>query len=811
MNAAQGLVFGCTASLAMAAQAGAPDPAPTLSIPIEPQSLAGALNEFATQTGLQLIYVSQVAAAQRSPGAPRGLPPREALGRLLEGTGLDFEFLNDRTVRIYSRTARPHARSPPSSAAQPGTGPASLAPLEEVVVNANRRMEPADLTPVSSTVWTEKAMALAGVKGIEEIGALTPGVDFGYNSRLGDFYTSIDIRGVGDMHGTTTTLILNDTQLVAGRGDSYIRLFPFAFDLDRIEVLRGPQGGRMAEDTLSGAIRFFVNEPSVSDFSGQAHAEFTTTARGAPSYEAGASAGGPLVADRVGFRASGWYRVDGGYIDRVNPFSGSLVDDEANRITRKSARVALAWAPTDSVRITPAVVIQSMDGEDISSFFESLSDPANGELKNGSQIAQPWGDELALGSLRVRVRSRSIDFWSLTSYYQHTADAMLDVSGTEVFNPTAGTAQGRHNVFSQELRLSRLEPDARVRWSTGFAYWDRRVHEGSWAGDHQEGSESAMVSHYTSLVAHGEIAFEVADRLTASVGLRVARAEYDADTLIEPTSHVEGRDEYATPDFGLTYQADDRRSIYLTAARGYRAGGIYGPVLGCGNEDGPVPYPADDLWSYELGTKQSGVLAGRVDLDAGVFYIQWSHSAEPPSVGCLGINYLPPNAAVSKGLSFASRLYFNDQLRFGLSVAYTDAYYTKTIGPKDAPTIRDGDQLGASPWTITASIERDFPLAVGSASIRADYTWRQANDGPFVQQSPTSPYYDPNFRTEPSTHMLNLRAVMAWKKLEAALFVTNALDSQPALGRAHVCCDDPLYTASTFRPRTVGVSATWRL
>jgi hypothetical protein len=76
---------------------------------------------------------------------------------------------------------------------------------------------------------------------------------------------------------------------------------------------------------------------------------------------------------------------------------------------------------------------------------------------------------------------------------------------------------------------------------------------------------------------------------------------------------------------------------------------------------------------------------------------------------------------------------------------------------------------------------------------------------------PDSPYYDPNHRSEPSTQILNLRAVIAWKRFEAALFVTNALDSQPALGRAHVCCDDPLYTVSTFRPRTVGVSTTWRM
>jgi hypothetical protein len=799
--------LGCAATIAIAAHSAAAQPAATLTAGIEPQSLAGALNDFATQTGLQLIYVSRIVAAERSAGAPGGLPPHEALGRLLEGTGLAFAFLNDRTVRIYVPAMRPHARSPPP----PGADYAGLAPLEEVVVNASRRMEPATLSPVSATVWTEQAMEFAGVKGIEEIGALTPGVGFSYNSRLGDYFTGLDIRGVSEMHGNLTTLIFNDTQLLAGRGETYLRLYPFAFDLDRIEVLRGPQGGRLLEDTLSGAVHFHSNEPSLSDFSGQAHTELATTARGAPSYEAGVAAGGPIDPGRFGFRASGWYRVDGGYIDRVDPFTGAVVDDDSNRVTRKSARVALAWAPTDTVRIAPELIIQSTNGDDVSSFLVSLSDPDGGVLKNGYQIAQPWDDELDLASIRVTAETGSFDVWTLTSYYRENSHVILDASGTEFYNPTPGYAHLNQEVFSQEARLSSPDPDARIRWSAGFGYWDRSVRETSWAGDHLEGSDSDTLSKYATFAVTGEVALRISNRLTANAGLRVARANYDAATLVEPTSRVEHDDSYATPNLGLTYESGDTGSVYLIAAKGYRAGGIYAPILGCGNLDGPVPYPADDLWSYELGTKQNGLLDGRVELDAGAYYMQWAHAFEPPSVGCIALSYLQPSAAVSKGLNFASRLFLNDRLRFGLSVAYMNAYYSKTTGPEDAPFAREGDPLGAPPWTVTASIEGDVPLGLAIASLRADYTYRRADDGPSRLQDPTSPDYDPQFRPEPSTRALNLRAVIAWKNLEAALFVTNALDAQPMLGRAHACCDDPFYTASTFRPRTVGLSATWRL
>jgi outer membrane receptor protein involved in Fe transport len=528
----------------------------------------------------------------------------------------------------------------------------------------------------------------------------------------------------------------------------------------------------------------------LSEFSGQTRAELATTARGAPSYEFGAAGGGPLIPDRLGFRASGWYRVDGGYIDRVHPFTGTLVDDDANSLVRKSARLALTWALTDSVRVTPALIFQSSDADDVSSFVVALSDPEDGELNNGNQIAQPWSDELELASVRVTAGENSLEFRSLTSYYHQDSAVIVDVSGIEVYNPTPGIANLSQKVFSQELALSSQEADTRFRWSAGIGYWDRRIHETSWAGNHQEGSDSETVSDYATLAAYGELAFDFNDRLTASAGLRIARADYEADTRIEPRTHVENRDDYAAPDFGLTYEVDAQRSVYLTAARGYRAGGVYAPVFGCGNLDGPVPYPADDLWSYELGTKHSGIFDGRLDLDASAFHIQWSHSEEPPNVGCIALSYLPPSAAASHGISFASRLFLNDQLRLGLSVAYTDGHYTKTIDP----LTRDGDPLSVPPWVVTASIERDFLLAEAMISARADYTYRYMNQGP-----------------EPTTRMLNLRAVLARKRLEASLFIANALDSQPTFGIAHVCCDDPFFTASTFRPRTVGLSATWRL
>lgn len=95
----------CAFASLVGAGVGNAEPDQALSVAIAPQSMADALTEFARQTGLQLVYLSEVARARTSKGAPAGLAPGDALTQLLEGTGLGFEFLNPRAVRIFERAA----------------------------------------------------------------------------------------------------------------------------------------------------------------------------------------------------------------------------------------------------------------------------------------------------------------------------------------------------------------------------------------------------------------------------------------------------------------------------------------------------------------------------------------------------------------------------------------------------------------------------------------------------------------------------------------------------------------------------------
>jgi len=197
----------------------------------------------------------------------------EALAHLLADTGLRFEFLNPRTVRIY---AQPPLRPTVSAAVAiaperraSGYRAAPTAATEEVIVTATRRAEHADKVPMSITVWTEQTMAASGVKGMTQIGALTPGVEFDFFPDFGSgIYTNIATRGITDRNGTTSGIYLDETALPAG-GQSIGRVFPVTFDLDRVEVLRGPQGALLGQGTLGGAVRFIMSQPSLTTFSGR--------------------------------------------------------------------------------------------------------------------------------------------------------------------------------------------------------------------------------------------------------------------------------------------------------------------------------------------------------------------------------------------------------------------------------------------------------------------------------------------------------------------------------------------------------------
>lgn len=786
----------CCAWWLLAAATVHAQPTVTLTTDIAPQPLYRALAAFADQTGLQVVYLSEVVGARKSPGALAGLSASAALDQLLDGTGLQFQFVNDWTVSIVAAASvQPAGYRFEAAGASDPVG--ATATLEEIIVTARRRDELASKVPISVVVWSREAMAASGVKGMDEIGALTPGVGFDWNTPWGaGAYTRVEIRGVTGRRGSTVGVFVDDTPLPPVWWDTFGRAFPSTFDLERVEVLRGPQGPLLGQGTLGGALRFIPTPPSLSSFSGLATAELATTAHGDLTYEAGAAVGGPVVTDVLGVRVGGLYRSEGGFVDRVDASTGTIVDGNANRTVTQIARAALTWAPTESVRITPSVSYQLFSPHDTAAFYSDLSN--GGDLRNGSLVRTPFSDAYYLSSIKLTADLGSTELSAVSSLFDREAINTYDItspSGDPLhYDYTDATwieIDVAQRMFSQELRLISGDPDAAFTWLAGVFYSElesRTAHKIVYSVHPVDGQDATRIDQ-TQLEGYAQLSRRFGG-LTASAALRFGRTRYAYVTEAAPIFRGSDEETTVTPRFDLSYETGQGDFYYLTAARGYRSGGIVPTLPGCG----PAEFPSDTVWNYEVGTKRD-LLDRRLHVDASIFHLRWDNGQQDAPESCFfGFT---PGAAASSGFDLSAQARVTEHVSMGLAVTYTDTRYTQTIRRGDEVVVRTGDALGgvAPPWNVSASFEYEFPLTSDvSADIRAEDHFRGGNLG----------------SSSPSTNLLNLRGTVRWPGVDLGLFVNNALDSRPTLNAFPSDAPSSAEVAYTFRPRTVGMSATWR-
>jgi outer membrane receptor protein involved in Fe transport len=652
-------------------------------------------------------------------------------------------------------------------------------------------------------------MEVSHIKGIADIAALTPGVVFGFSPITGDEYTDLVIRGVTSLHGVAIGVYVDDSPIPPNRAATYLTSFPLPFDLNRVEILRGPQTVLLGDHALSGAVRFIPNQPSLTTSTGLFRAEWGTTQYGSPSYEAGAAVGGPIVTDELGFRISGWFREDGGYVDRVDSLSADVVqpdvilDKDSNRHVNKVVRGALTFAPAAGVQITPSLMYQSIYIHDLAAINTSISDPAHGVFKYDSPLQQPWEQSYYLASLKLTVQLRAAELSVLTSYFdQH---ASFDTDFYDSKNALAWIIYGLEQHASlAELRLTSLDPEAVLTWVTGVLISREHARH---PYQTTESPNDATVTDQNQLAGFGQIALKVTKHLTASAGARIGHWTYDSVTESPPIFRAGNSDTWAAPQFGLSWQADPHHLLYLTVAKGYGSGGVYpqSPTSTPGLF-GPEPYPPDTLWSYEIGSKHS-LRDGRLRLEASVFHIDWNDG--PPIFGYNESGAIP-GKAVSNGVGLIAEALLGNHAQVALNLAYTDAHVTQTV----PGFVARGDELPISPWNVTASFESDFPLRPTlTASVRIEDTFRSAPGLTYLDRAVAdAAFYSPG-PPDPSVNILNLRAAVTWSGFELAAFLSNALNSHPLLaGRSTAAAaflgGPPIFV--TLVPRTLSISGTWR-
>lgn len=312
----------------------------TAAIPAQP--LAQALAGFARQTGLQLVYVSGVLRDQRSRAVSAGLGAKEALNRMLEGTGLKFEYLTPRSIRILAMVVGP----PRQSTTQIPTGDE----LQEVVVTANRREENPQNVPITIQVLTGDKLAKLNVTTFDDFVKYLPAVTA---QGVGPGQNNIYVRGlataVPGIQGSGSASTYPNVAVYLDEQSAQLpsrNLDIYAADLERIEILEGPQGTLFGAGAQAGVVRYITNKPKLNVTEVRVNAGYATTAHGDQSSNVEATLNIPLIADKLAVRGVIYNEKRGGYINNLPATFARAATDLGIHYANSGGQV-----PADSVVI----------------------------------------------------------------------------------------------------------------------------------------------------------------------------------------------------------------------------------------------------------------------------------------------------------------------------------------------------------------------------------------------------------------------------------------------------------------------------
>ncbi len=747
----------------------------------------------------------------------------------------------------------PLATVPAAQADQAAETQPTASALQEIVVTAQKRTEKLHDVPMGVTAVTTDQLDKLRVTDFQDLQAMVPALSV---QEVQPGFTRLTLRGenVGGI-GSTVTVYVDDTPVgssnaladgadVTGDFDTW--------DLQRVEVLRGPQGTLYGAGSEGGLLKYVTNPPDPTHAASAWDIGYEDVAHGG---------GDPLVkgminmplSDSAAFRLSGYGTWIPGYIDDPN-----LNESEINRGLREGARASFLLNATDnfSIRLTAFGQNLATDGtptvDVVGAAGTPLTPPANvlqslvGDYSQSRFINEP-------SSFRYRVFSATLDFnlgWgalsSITSYGKSYINLFTDASSIELSSgtPAAGTygdlaasivgapaGLAETDVvnlgkFTQEVRLTSTASQA-LEWQVG-AFFTREASAldetlpsffiPSMALTPLPSFETPHLdATYREWSGFGQITYHFNPQWDLGLGARWSENRQSVDEeisgLLVPTSFSGGESTGTDWTYSIAprWHVSDNTLVYARIATGYRPGGpnALPPTVTPGV---PLTYGSDSTTNYELGTRTS-FLDNRLSVDVAAFLINWqkiqlSEFVENYTISANG------GSAQSKGVEWTLGLTPVKGLNFLLTGAYVDANLTSNA-PAAGGT--DGDQLSFVPkW---------------STSLDGSYTWPAVNDfdgfvgatwsytGSRISDFSASPtvvggaiVFVPDPRAElPSYNTVNLRAGFENSRWSFQLYAKNIGDARGIA--SYVNAGTPNFGGSItlIQPRTIGAAVTLRL
>lgn len=680
------------------------------------------------------------------------------------------------------------------------------AKLQEVVVTAQRRKENVRDVPISISVLEGPELDSSTYPAVGDALSRLPGIDTSSSPLLTGNAINLSIRGVGTgsqfLSGPSTVAYYVDSVPFGLIRNSFVP-DPDDYDLDRVEVLRGPQGTLYGANALNGVVRVLTKDPDLGAFGFKTRLSDSTTDGGKDNYRGDAAVNIPLVEGKLALRATVGYEYDGGWID-------SDARRNLNDSTTKNDRVKLLWKLTDTLSL------------DLSAWHSEntfILGPYSDQNEHTSAVVlDPSTTSFDAYGAKLAKDFQAFTISSMTSYFKYDSNSVLD--GHPVGVAFALFPNFRSTIFTEEVDAVSSSPGP-WQWSGGvfFRHAKDPYYEtetlyppftpvptpGTIVADFYDDSKSEAV--------YGQVGRQLTDELQLSVGLRYFRDEETQQATGEitgapgPMTPFNSLAHAVTPRVVLTWKPNANLMTYASYAQGFRSGLAQDQLVTVVYPDIP-PVRPDRLSNYEIGIKGDS-FNHFISYDAAVFYIHWAdiqQVLDVPITGGLNTSALV-NGQSASGPGIEASITVRPVTGVELSVngSWNGLEEDGPVVSGGTPVAKKGDRLDFSPeYTLGASASYVFPLGAagytGGLSIGANYRAPQyvAN---ILAATTTS---DPTFNAQGS---LSIQAPKHWN---VNLYVEN-------LTNDYRSSTPPPGPGSTFeewrlrpRPRTVGVQVEYK-
>ena len=798
----------------------AADLSTTARFSIPPQALSTAVVQFTEQSGVQVTSAAELMRGRRSAGVTGSYPATEALVHLLAGTRLGFDIVDRNTAVITSKDRAPAAPSPatvPDNAATRDSAARSepSSAVEEIVVTASKRSERLIDVPQSVSVLSVDALAKSGATQFRDFADSVPGLSY---QSSGPGFTQITLRGVtaGSDAGATVGVYIDDVPI--GSSTTFARggqttLDAGLFDLERIEVLKGPQGTLYGATSVGGLLKYVAKTPDTSGVSGSLQTGFAGTENGDPTYNLAGMINAPLGSDKVALRASGFFTRDGGYIDNV-----TLGQQNINGSKIYGGRADLLIAPTDALKVRLTGFAQDIESEGFPyADFNLRGAPLTQSLESSRPVAEPFENRFRLASASVSYDTDLLSLASISSYQTTQTNFDLFTASTTASLRPSGVATATlvddsgTDKLTQELRLA-SKGTAVLEWLVGGFY----THETSHFNQDLKLTDLAgqplantflvilIPSKYEEYAAFGDLTWHFTEKFDVTGGMRYAHnstefAQTGTGSLARSAVTTQSDDDVVTYLANARYHFAERAVGYVRFATGYRPGGpnvlTLNPTTGLPN--GPATFEADTLDSYEAGFRfQSN--EDRFGLELSAYYIDWNNLIYNVSIGGFASRGNAPDGARVNGAELALYMRPVRGLKVESTVAFQDAKMNEAV-PTGLRAAK-GERLPSVP-RFTAALNADYRASGGwQPNVGATVSYVDARNASYDASTSIPQYRLPSYTA------VDLRTGLAFGAVDAQLYVRNLFDER---GQIMTRFSSPVagpITVSMLQPRTVGLN-----